>query len=498
MRRVLIGLVLLAPTFGAADPAVKTAGFDQDPGWEGYNNHVVPDKKIPTVRQDFGYAATNFAGKAAGEIGGSIQRCATPASYAAKVTPKTLDDAISASGSFAITATQPGAGVFFGFFNSDQPGGSGRPIGSLGLDMDFERDGGRLAVRLITAGNMACGTFVTPFIPGKFRPTPLKNDGTRYYFTLDYDPHAANDNGRFTFTLRSDGHPVDPADDKLTGAAREEAFRRFPHRTTFAVDLRPGQKKENATFDRFGLCNLMKAGGSATIYFDDLRFNGQSEDFSKEPADWIGRGNRVTFEDRQPAGVHDFGFSPGTNYAGGAKAGEIGGAIWRGGPFAYYADAVGPLDLDHPLQARGKIKMLTGGPDSDLLLGFFNGGTAKEQGKGDVTNFVGVHVGGPTRVGHYFAPVCATAHGRRVSPGKGPVLVPGKSYEWSFVYDPAANNKLGEITVTLGQDAVTLPLKANQKADGATLDHFGLFTVAQGGQMIKLYLDDLTYTVAKR
>jgi hypothetical protein len=33
-------------------------------------------------------------------------------------------------------------------------------------------------VRLISGTNKSCGTFVTPFVPGKFRPTPIRNDGT--------------------------------------------------------------------------------------------------------------------------------------------------------------------------------------------------------------------------------------------------------------------------------------------------------------------------------
>ena len=128
----------------------------------------------------------------------------------APLTPaRTLDDKLIASGTFAASSGKGGGGVFFGFFNSQQPGGSGRPISSLGLDFGFKSGGGRLAVRLITSGNQSCGTFVTPFLPGKFRPTPLKLDGTRYHWTLDYDPQAAGGNGRFTFTLHSDTHKTE-------------------------------------------------------------------------------------------------------------------------------------------------------------------------------------------------------------------------------------------------------------------------------------------------
>src|SRR5438309_1670005 len=81
--------------------AFKSEHFDHDPGWEGYNNRNAP-KEARRVKQDFGYSQTRFASKNAGEIGGSIQRASTPASYAAPLTPvRTLDDKLTASGTFA-------------------------------------------------------------------------------------------------------------------------------------------------------------------------------------------------------------------------------------------------------------------------------------------------------------------------------------------------------------------------------------------------------------
>ena len=231
MKRVLLLLAsfcfLCGHLEGAeapSSPTLKTEHFDRDPGWEGHNNRIVP-KKARMVKQDFGYSATHFAGKDAGEMGGRIQRSSTPAFYAAPLAPaRTLDAKLSASGSFAVTGSQGGAGVFFGFFNSHQPGGSGRAIGSLGLDFDFEGSGGRLAVRMITGGNKSCGTFITPFIPGKFPPTPIKNDGTRYHWTLDYDPQGA----------------------------------------------------EGASLDRFGLFNVMVGGHMVKIYLDDLTYTARA------------------------------------------------------------------------------------------------------------------------------------------------------------------------------------------------------------------------------
>ena len=159
-----------------APPTVlKSQHFDRDPGWEASNNRVVP-KSYPTINQDFGFSRTNFAGNGPGELGGLVTRAFEPAFYAAKIGPQTLNDKLTASGSFAITKTTPGGGVFFGFFRAEQPGGGGRPTSSLGMHFDSEHSGARLAVRLITGKNQSCGTFTTPFIPGKFRPTPIRND----------------------------------------------------------------------------------------------------------------------------------------------------------------------------------------------------------------------------------------------------------------------------------------------------------------------------------
>lgn len=84
---------------------------------------------------------------------------------------------------------------------------------------------------------------------------------------------------------------------------------------------------------------------------------------------------------------------------------------------------------------------------------------AKDTGAGDVENFVGVHVSGPTRIGHYFIPAFATASGAKGKVDQGPVLTPGKPFEWSLFYDPAANGGNGEMGVTFGTETVTLALK---------------------------------------
>jgi hypothetical protein len=72
----------------------------------------------------------------------------------------------------------------------------------------------------------------------------------------------------------------------------------------------------------------------------------------------------------------------------------------------------------------------------------------------------------------------------------GPVLVPGKVFDWSVVYDPAANGGLGELRVALGKETRTLALKKGVKAEGAHFDRFGLCN-------LPIYLDDLKYTATR-
>jgi hypothetical protein len=476
-----------------AKPGVRRESFERDPGWEGHNNRVVA-RHYPTVVQDFGYSETHHAGQAAGEIGGQVWRASEPAYYADRLGPRTLDDKLSAAGTFVLTDSTAGGGVFFGFFRAEQPGAGGRPVSSLGLDLDCETGGARLAVRLITGKNQSCGTFITPFIPGKFRPTTIRNDGTRYNWTLDYDPQAAAGRGGFTFTLLSDAHkPGELEGAELPEKFKEEARRRFPTTTTFSVELPEAFKQQGTRFDHFGLMNMMKAGGWATIYFDDLQYEGRSEDFSRDPH-WDGSGNRASYPATNVAGAHNFGFSN-THYAGG-EPGEVGGTFWRAGKYAYYADRVGPLTLEDPLEASGKVVLEVGAPDSDMFLGWFNS-AEKEKSPLEAGHFLGVHVGGPTRVGHYFQPAFTTGRGTRGQSRAGPVLEPGKAYAWSLAYEPGAAGGQGAIRVTLGGESVTLVLGKGIKAEGARFDRFGLFTSTIGGQVVRIFVDDLEYTAAR-
>jgi hypothetical protein len=486
-KRVTAGLALLltlTTTTGdlradaaPANAATKSESFDRDPGWDALKNRMLP-KTPRQVTQDFGYNAKS------GDIGGRVTRAMKPSYYAMALDkPRTLDDKLSASGTFYLTQSTSAGGAFFGWFNSKQRAGTGRPANSLGFEVGTERSGGRLAVRLLTANNQGAGQFVTRFEnyghdeskKAEMRPTSIRNDGTRYTWTLDYDPAGAGGRGQIRFVVKSNR----PEPDYFEGK-------------TFTVDLPEGYKAQHTSFDRFGLINGTKPGGTMTIHFDDLTLDGRRQDFSADPM-WVSSGSRSTYAEPTAVGAHNFGFSPDTTHAGGARAGELGGDVWRGGDYAYYGDRVAPLTLNDRLEARGKVVLESGAPDSDMFIGWFAGDSRTDSpvSKG---NFIGIHVGGPTRVGHYFHPWATNANGKRARSTDGPVLRHGTAYDWTFLYDPAGANGNGAITVTLGGETVTLQLKDGFKSQGGRFDHFGLLNSPAGGQLVRIYLDDITYT----
>jgi hypothetical protein len=461
---------------------VKSERFDRDPKWEGFNNRMKPEKPT-TITQDFGYSATNHAGKRAGEIGGAVHRSMTPAYYAARINPQTLDDKLQASGSFAVTSAGGSGGIFFGWFNPDRAGSSGRPTNSLGMCFDFQESGGRLAVYLITAGNRCHGNFVTPYIPGTYRPTPIKSDGSvRYSWKLSYDPSASGGNGQFRFTIKGDGKSPANFENKA-----------------LVVDIPAELRKDGVLFTHFGMMNLLVDGGRAAMYFDDLEFNGKSEDFSSDPK-WEASGNRGVFTEREPHGIQNFGFSATSNC--GSGVGEVGGILWRNDKGGYYADRVGRLSMEDRLEASGRVVFVVGGTDADMRFGWFSSKTNNPAPAPDAPHFLGIKVGGPTRVGHYFLPEVITSQGARYSVESrggaklGPIMVPKKVCDWSLVYDPTANGGHGSIHATLDGESVTLLLKPGAKKEGTELDRFGLLAIPVGGHHVKIFLDDVKYTAA--
>jgi len=160
----------------------------------------VPEK-LPVVTQDFGYSATNFAGKEKGELGGKVTRAAKPAYYADKLTCEDPQRELTCVGHLRHHGHDARRRLLLRWFNAEQENGGGRPVNSLGLDFDCDGPGAARGA-MIGGTNKSCGTFITPFVPGKFRPTPIKNTApaTRGHSATTRTPTRAG--GRFEFTIR--------------------------------------------------------------------------------------------------------------------------------------------------------------------------------------------------------------------------------------------------------------------------------------------------------
>jgi hypothetical protein len=454
----------------------KTERFDRDPGWDGHNNRATYVKPR-TIRQDFGYSSTSHA------VGGFISPAAEPAYYAKKIPTKTFNDALTASGRLTVAPggnLDDGAGnTLIAFFNANTLN-EWRTPNTIAFRINGRGEGFHAHVEYATSQWRAGGDSYSALdaTQGKKSIRLVPSGKVTHTWSLRYDPHGNNGGGSITATL--DGE-------------------------TLMMNLDPGHKSDGATFNRFGLLNVMKhADSGGVLWLDDVTINGVAERFDTDPQ-WEGHHNRRTYTTTEIRPRFDFGFSP-TRFAGGKAVGEMGGLIFRGDEryperMAYYGDRLGALTLDKPLKASGKVCLRRGVTDSTILIGFFHSKDSMThstaQRSGIPENFLGAAIEGPSREGFFFYPVYGVnqeAQGRGLrSDVKPPYIYPnGKSHDWTLDYNPTANG--GRITVTLDGKSTSLDLSPAHRAIGARFDRFGIVTTHIDGNGQHVYLDDLSYT----
>jgi hypothetical protein len=458
--------------------------FDRNPDWDARNNRIRPEQ-ARTIRQDFGYSRTSHAGGATGEIGGFLTPDGSPAYYARKIPTKTFQDTLTASGT--LTCTTPKFHALIGFFNASTVN-EWRTPNAIAIRLMGRGDVFYAYVEYATskwrAGADSPGGFATVIDPESGR-SQLKGFPIRdktYRWSLQYDPQGNNGSGTVRVTIGGE---------------------------TAVCHLDPGHKADGATFNRFGLLNIVKsADDGGEIWLDDVTVNGQSETFDREPG-WEGVGNRRTFVTRAVRPFGDFGYTA-TQYAGGKGKGEIGGLVYRGDcrypeAMACYADRLAPLTLDKPMKAGGKVSLRRGVSDSSTLIGFFHSqdsmAVTDSQKSIFPRSFLGVSIEGPSSEGFYFYPAYRIGFDvQGYSSGKDrPRLLPnGTTHTWNLTYSPKEANGHGRISVTLDGQTVHLDMEPGSKSAGARFDRFGIITTWIDGNGQQVYFDDLTYTIRQQ
>ena len=456
---------------------LKTETFDADPSWDGRNNRAT-DPGPRQIIQNFGFnSSSTNAGGLAGEIGGFITPAGEPAFYGKVITPTSFNNPLSASG--ILNVPQGGGHTLIGFFNTNT--------------VNEWRTPNTIALRIYGRGTyflayLEYGTGLWRAGGTSFGGEAAIPTGTADYpFSLNYDPNGAGGLGTVSATFGS-------------------------YSTVMTLDS--GHKADSAMFNRFGILNVMKsADDPGQIWLDNVTINGEPYPFDSNPG-WDQRNNRRTYTSTNVRPRFNFGYSPGSNFAGGQGGGEIGGDTFRGDSrvefngsrMAYYGARLNDtLSLNQPLYAEGKVGFRRGVSDSTTLIGFFHSDNSMRsndsQNSATPENFVGAAIEGPSAEGFYLYPTYGLdQEGVRADGGRGtptaPFIYPdGESRHWTLDYHPDGNGGTGSITVTLDGQAVTLNLDPGHKQIGAHFNRFGIITTHIDGSGQTVYFDDLTYTI---
>lgn len=464
---------------------MRTESFARDPGWEGVNNRSAQEREPVQVRQDFGFSpgTSHAGGKAAGEMGGFITPAGEAAFYGKQITPKTFDQSLAASGTLMIG--EGGTHLLLGFFHHDSLN-EWRTPNTIAMRINGRGDHFYAYVEYCTAKWRAGGD-TTPF-PHTTDPQTGRWNLVGFpchkplLWSLRYDPQANDGQGVVTATI---------------GSAKA------------VCNLDDSHRQDGATFDRFGIVNVIKSADSGSeVWFDDIQVNGDAvESFDRDP-NWDARNNRQTFPSRRVRPWFDFGFSD-THFAGGKASGELGGQIFRGdcretARMACYGDRVGPLTLDKPLRASGNVVLTRGVSDSTTLFGFYN--SRDSMRRNDAQNdsvpegVLGIHIEGPSSDGFHFYPILRPKGDHSGVPNvrNFPTILPdGKHHAWTLDYEPAAAHGSGRISITLDGKAGQLDLKQGNKQRGTVFDRFGVVTSWIDGNGQQVYWDDIQYTAAQ-
>lgn len=220
--------------------------LSRDPQWDARGNRVRFIER-DFHRLDFGYSATNWAGREMGEIGGLFYRTEAVdplhGYYADAVGELTLEEPLSFSASAAFVEGSTDAGMFLGYFNAREK--------MAAFTDKYAAQFLKSSMGVVIEGPTRVGYYAS----AQCTPTRELNSlargpvflptGERRRIAFNYDPRANGGRGRIT--VKVDGAP-------------------------FTLDLTAEQRAAGAAFDRFGLMNIRRGGKFVRVYFDDLTY----------------------------------------------------------------------------------------------------------------------------------------------------------------------------------------------------------------------------------
>jgi len=248
------GLFNLQTTGDGMEAYFTELVLDQQPvdlsnsaGWEGFGNKTEFRDRHLRPYHDFGWNPTGIPGGNSGSIGGVIWRDEKPAYYASKVGPVTLDDELVASGKITFDGAGSDSGVYLGWFDSQSKTNNGSS------DHDQPQ---RNFLAILIEGPSRIGHYFRP----QYRTTTgegelpadgpiIRPDHRVHKWSIHYLPRLAD--GQIQVTL----------DENVQ-----------------TLTLKPGYRKQGASFDRFGLFNLQVGGHFVDIAVDDLSFTRASRE----------------------------------------------------------------------------------------------------------------------------------------------------------------------------------------------------------------------------
>jgi hypothetical protein len=459
-------LAVVQPVRSTAPSPFRQSSFDTDPHWDGLQNQPAGGRLNCVGRDfDFGWLPPSRSSPA-GAIGGKLARATAVRAYYAKVldAPQSLADTLSASGTIRIDKSGHG-GLLFGWFNS-VTSYDWRTPDFLGMRLD----GKRLYLEYGTENTFSA--FAGPVSVGSTKDVS---------WTLTYLPDGGTTG---------------------TGVLRLVIAK------AIELSIRPEHRLDGATFDRFGLLNSQVDGPDMTASFSKLTLDGQPISLLTSPG-WDASNNESDERDCVLNGQQNFGYSAGTQFAGGAP-GEIGGVVWRAErKKSYYGDPIDPVGFGDLLYAEGDIDVEAASSDADVFLGWF---AAAGTGNDLPANTVAFDIGGPSEWGTRVFPVYRSsgAPSGTFAPlaqfdrfEAAPLLSPKHHVRhfWMCYRPPNPGFTAGSLSVGLTDPQGVLPdsrvgikVKTDAETRGAVLDRFGLRTLGRGGHSLTVYLDNVRYT----